>query len=108
MNGTEVLVSILVIAAVTALTRFLPYLLFSGRQVPEKVLAFGRLLPGAVMGMLVVYCLRGVSFSAPAGFLPELIAGAVTVGTYVLKKNTLLSIVSGTACYMLLIQLVFR
>ena len=107
MNGTQVFLAILVIAAVTALLRFLPFLLFSGRKSPEWLTRFGGLLPYAAMGMLVVYCLKGVSFGSVSAFLPELIAGAVVVGSYVWKKNTLVSIVGGTVCYMLLVQFVF-
>ena len=64
-------------------------------------------LPYAIMGMLVIYCLRGISFTAAANFLPELIACAVVVLAHVWKRNTLLSIISGTVCYMLLVQFVF-
>ena len=56
---------------------------------------------------MVIYCLRGISFNAAANFLPELIACAVVVLAHVWKRNTLLSIISGTVCYMLLVQFVF-
>lgn len=107
MSGTQVFLAILVIAAVTALLRFLPFLLFSGRKTPEWLIRFGWLLPYAAMGMLVVYCLKGVSFGTLSGFLPELIAGAVVIGSYAWKKNTLVSIIGGTVCYMVLVQFVF-
>ena len=64
-------------------------------------------MPYAIKGMLVIYCLRGISFTAAANFLPELIACAVVVLAHVWKRNTLLSIISGTVCYMLLVQFVF-
>ena len=64
-------------------------------------------LPYAVMGMLVVYCLKGVSVSAVSGWLPSLAACGVTGLLYVWKRNTLLSIVAGTLCYMLLVQQIF-
>lgn len=60
-----------------------------------------------VIGMLVVYCLKGISFTTPAGFAPALIATAVVVLSYVWKQNTLLSIISGTVIYMILVQFVF-
>ena len=107
MSGTQVFFAILVIAAVTALLRFLPFLLFSGRKTPDWLIRFGGLLPYAVMGMLVVYCLKGVTFGSLSGFLPALIAGAVVIGSYVWKKNTLVSIIGGTVCYMILVQFVF-
>ena len=100
--------AVLVSAAVTALIRFLPFWVFrGGRPVPPAVEKLGRVLPYAIMGMLVVYCLKGVSFAALGGWLPSLLACAVTGGLYVWKRNTLLSIICGTVCYMLLVQLVF-
>ena len=96
---------IAVCAAVTACLRFLPFWLFGkDRPAPAAVLRLGRILPCAVIGMLVTYCLKDVHFSAAAGFLPQIIAGAVVVLLYVWKKNTLLSVVAGTAAYMILIQ----
>lgn len=97
-----------VIALVTALLRFLPFLIFGrGRETPKLLEKLGRLLPYAIMAMLVVYCLKGVSFTGISGFLPELIACMVTGALYIWKRNTLLSILCGTVCYMLLVQLVF-
>ena len=107
MSTTTAILSVAVIAAVTLALRFLPFLLFAGRGIPDLVLRLGKVLPCAVMGMLVVYCLKGVTFTSLPGFLPSLIAGALVVGSYLWKKNTLLSILSGTVCYMLLVQLVF-
>ena len=107
MSNSLLLISILLIAAVTALLRFLPLMIFGKREIPPFLSYLGKVLPSAVMAMLVVYCLRGVSFSDLSGFLPQLIAGAVVVGSYVWKRNTLMSIIAGTVCYMLLVQLVF-
>ena len=99
---------IVVAGAVTLLIRFLPFLIFNGkRETPPYIIYLGRVLPYAIMGMLVIYCLRGISFTAAANFLPELIACAVVVLAHVWKRNTLLSIISGTVCYMLLVQFVF-
>lgn len=99
---------IVVAGAVTLLIRFLPFLIFNGkRETPPYIIYLGKVLPYAIMGMLVIYCLRGISFTAAANFLPELIACAVVVLAHVWKRNTLLSIISGTACYMLLVQFVF-
>ena len=100
--------AVLVAAAVTALIRFLPFWLFrGGRPVPPVVDKLGRVLPYAIMGMLVVYCLKGVTFGQAAGWLPSLLACLVTGGLYVWKRNTLLSIICGTVCYMILMQMVF-
>ncbi|MBQ7775540.1 MAG: AzlD domain-containing protein [Lachnospiraceae bacterium] len=102
------LILIVVMAVVTALLRFLPFLIWNGkRRTPEIVLYLGKVLPYAIMGMLVVYCLKGVSIiTAPYG-LPELIAVAVVAVLHVWKRNTLLSIVVGTGIYMFLVQVVF-
>ena len=105
---THAALIIAVAGAVTLLLRFLPFLVFGGkRETPPFVVYLGKVLPYAIMGMLVIYCLRGISFTAAANFLPELIACAVVVLAHVWKRNTLLSIISGTVCYMLLVQIVF-
>lgn len=99
---------IVVAALVTAATRFLPFLLFGGkRKTPELITRLGKVLPCAIMGMLVVYCMKDVSIlSAPYG-IPELISCAAVAGLHIWKRNSLLSIGAGTVCYMLLVQLVF-
>ena len=105
---THAALIIAVAGAVTLLLRFLPFLIFGGkRETPPFIVYLGKVLPYAIMGMLVIYCLRGISFTAAANFLPELIACAVVVLAHVWKRNTLLSIISGTVCYMLLVQFVF-
>ena len=99
---------IAVIGLVTAALRFLPFLIFSeNRTTPPIVSYLGRVLPYAIMGMLVVYCLKGVSFSAFPFGLPEIIGCALVILLHVWKRNTLLSIGAGTVCYMLLVQFVF-
>ncbi|MBQ8648965.1 MAG: AzlD domain-containing protein [Clostridia bacterium] len=97
-----------VIALVTVGLRFLPFAVFSGKnKTPRFIIYLGTVLPFAVMGMLVIYCLRNISFlSLPFG-LPELISVLAVVLLHLWKKNTLISIISGTACYILLVQLVF-
>lgn len=98
---------IAVIALVTAFTRFLPFLIFAGRETPRFISYLGKVLPFAVMGMLCVYCLKGVSLVATPHGLPELISVVLVVLIHSWKRNTLVSIVSGTACYMLLVQMIF-
>lgn len=97
-----------VASLVTMLIRFLPFILFpENREVPPILTYLSKVLPPAVMGMLVVYCFKNVSFiSAPFG-LPELIASAVVAGLYIWKKNILISIGAGTVLYMVLVQMVF-
>ena len=108
MNDTQVWLTVAVIALVTAALRFLPFLVFGGkRRPPNWIERLGALLPYAVMGMLVVYCLRGVHFQELGGFIPPLVASAVVVLLHVWRRSTLLSILAGTVTYMLLVQLVF-
>ena len=108
MLDSRTLSVIAVVALVTALLRFLPFLLFGGSaKTPRMIENLSKTLPFAIMGMLGIYCLKDVHFTAVAGFLPALIAGAVVVLLHVWRRNTLLSILSGTVCYMLLVQLVF-
>ncbi|NCC67028.1 MAG: branched-chain amino acid transporter AzlD [Clostridia bacterium] len=101
------LLIIFVCAVCTQLERALPFLVFKGREVPKVIRYLGEILPMAVMATLVIYCLRGVTFTAAENFAPQLIAVAVTVALHLWGRNTLLSIFGGTACYMLLVQLVF-
>lgn len=97
-----------VIVLVTAATRFAPFLIFGeNRKTPPVIAYLGQVLPYAVMAMLVVYCLKGISFSAPAHFVPELLCTALVVVLHVWKRNTLLSIAGGTVAYMVLVQAVF-
>ena len=106
INAGYSLAIILVTAAVTALIRFLPFLIFR-KGTPKTILYLGEVLPFAVMGMLVVYCLKNTSFiSAPYG-APEMLAILSVVILHKWKHNTLLSIAGGTICYMLLVQMVF-
>ena len=108
MDIKYIFVTIAVIAAVTALLRFLPFIVFGEkRQVPRVISYLGKVLPYAAMGMLTVYCFKGVSFAKYPFGAPELIAGAAVALVHFLKRNTLLSIISGTVIYMILIQLVF-
>ena len=109
MNHTlYIFLVIIVIAAVTALLRFLHFFVFSGkRSIPKVIQYLGSVLPYAIMAMLVVYCLKDVSFVKYTGWLPELISVIGVVILHVWKRNTLLSIIGGTACYMLLIRFVF-
>ena len=94
-------------AAVTAVLRFLPFSVLGNRRTPALITYLGNVLPYAIMGMLVVYCLKDMRFTSAGAFVPQIAAGLLVVLTYVWKRNTLLSIISGTVCYILLVQLVF-
>ena len=100
-----------IVGAVTLgaiITRFLPFLLFpDSKSVPKVVEYLGRTLPAAMMGLLVVYCLRNVDIAAAPHGLPELIALAAVTALHLWKRNVLLSIGVGTALYMVLVQAVF-
>lgn len=99
---------IAVMSLVTIGLRFLPFLIFGeNRKTPDLIAYLGQVLPYAIMGMLVVYCLKGISFAASPYGLPELLGCAAVVLLHLWKRNTLLSIGGGTVCYMLLVQLVF-
>ena len=108
LTAGQALASILVMAAVTFLTRALPFLLFDrGEHPPKLVLYLGQVLPPAIIAMLIVYCLRGMSFAAPSGWVPALLAGAAAVALHVWKGNDLVSIFGATGLYMVLVQAVF-
>ena len=108
LNFIQSLVIISMVALATQITRWTPFLVFSGgRRLPRVVEDLGRLLPPAMMGLLVVYSLRNTDLLTGSHGLPEAIAVAVTAGLHLWKRSTLLSILVGTAVYMLLVQLVF-
>ena len=105
---TEILLTIAAVSLGTALTRFLPFLVFpSGKPTPKYIQYLGKFLPGAVFGLLVVYCLKNVSLLSGSHGVPEAIGIAVTVALHLWKRQMLLSIAGGTVCYMLLVQYIF-
>ena len=107
MNWHNVLI-IVVAALVTMATRFLPFLIFSdSKKTPAIITYLGKVLPCAIMGMLVVYCMKDVSFTSGSFGIPELISCAVVALLHIWKRNSLLSIGVGTVFYMVLVQLVF-
>ena len=108
MNGLHALLMILVVAAVTLLTRAAPFVLFAkAEKTPQWVEFLGKVLPPAVMAMLVIYGIKSASFLAWPYALPELIGVAAVVMLHKIWHNMLVSILGGTAVYMLLVQLVF-
>lgn len=108
MTLTQQIITIAICALETMLTRFLPFLIFSGRRpTPRYIQYLGAALPSAIFGMLVVYCLKNVSLVSGSHGIPEAIAIGVTVALHLFRRQMLLSIAGGTICYMLLCQLVF-
>ena len=108
LTNVQALGIVLAVTLGTVITRFLPFALFpDSRPVPKIVEYLGRTLPAAMMGLLVVYCLKSVTPLAFPYGAPEAIAIAVTALLHGWKRNVLLSIAGGTAVYMLLVQVVF-
>ena len=105
---THSLLIVLTASVITILLRALPFLVFpENREPPAVIVYLSKMLPTAVIGMLVVYCLKSADpFTWPYA-LPELLSAAAVCVSYLIKKNTLLSILLGTALYMALIQFVF-
>lgn len=108
LSPLETLASIFVMSIVTFFTRALPFLLFDrGDHPPKIVLYLGKVLPPAIIAMLIVYCLKGVTFATVGGWLPTLLAGLTAVLLHLWKGNDLLSIFGATGLYMVLVQAVF-
>jgi len=108
LNGIETLGIILVTAAGIQTTRWLPFLLFPEKKEPPAwVIYLGHVLPTAMMGLLVIYCLRNVSLLTVPHGIPEAIAILAVVLVHWWKNNVLISIAGGTILYMFLVQVVF-
>ena len=100
--------TVAVAALVTMALRFLPFIIFRGeRETPAYITYLGKVLPFAIMGMLVVFCLKGVPLAAAPYGIPEFLACGAVAALHVWKRNTLLSIAGGTVLYMVLVQMVF-
>ncbi|MGG1397491.1 branched-chain amino acid transporter permease [Bacillus salipaludis] len=108
MNVTQQIITIAMVVLGTMLTRFLPFMVFpSGKPTPNYIQYLGKVLPSAVIGLLVIYCFKNVHLLSGSHGIPELIGVAVVTLLHIWKKNMLLSIAGGTIIYMLLVQLVF-
>ena len=104
----QAIASIAVMAVVTFLTRYIPFLLFDRKGNPPKIVLYlGRVLPPAIIMMLIIYCLRNVSFTSGSHGIPELVCVAVAAVLHWWKGNNLLSIFTATVLYMFLVQAVF-
>ena len=105
MNNTVYLIAVIaVIAIVTWALRAFPFLLFGSRPLPKTIQYLGKVLPPAIMTILVIYCLRDTNVSQFPYGVPELAACTLIVILQILRKNMYLSIIAGTACYMILIR----
>jgi len=106
MTTPQAILTILMVVLGTAITRFLPFLLFpAGRQIPRFIGYLGRTLPYAMIGFLIVYCLKAIDFTALRSVLPAALALAAICALHLWKRNSLLSIAAGTILYMLLVRL---
>lgn len=102
------LLIMLVVSLTIFSTRAIPFLIFhNDEKIPDAVRYLGRVLPPAVIGMLMIYCLKGISIlDSPFG-IPELLSVVVVAVLHIWKRNNLISIGVGTVLYMFLIQCVF-
>ena len=108
MTLTQQIITVAMVVLGTAVTRFLPFLVFpAGKPTPKYIQYLGKVLPSAVFGLLVIYCLRNVSIFSGSHAIPELISIVLVIILHVWKRQMLLSTAGGTVCYMLLVQLVF-
>ncbi len=109
LSPVQTILIVFAVAAGTMITRFTPFLLFPETKEPPEIIGYlGKVLPPAMMGLLVVYCLKEVSMTkAPYG-IPELLAIISIILLHKWKRNVLFSIGGGTAIYMLLVQMVFH
>ncbi len=108
MTDLRSILLVAVVALVTIALRFLPFVIFGeNRATPPIIAHLGAVLPYAIMGMLVVYCLKDVTVTTSPYGIPELLGCAVVALLHLWRRNTLLSIGMGTICYMLLVQFVF-
>ena len=104
---SNVIFSIIVMAVITALLRFLPFIIFRGdKKTPDFIAYLGKVLPYSIMGMLVVFCLKSVDFKGGVHGIPEIVSILVIVLAHWWKKNTILSILAGTICYVVIVNFI--
>lgn len=106
ISTTHALLIVFTVALVTVALRFMPFVIFR-QHTPRIILYLGSVLPYAIMGMLVVYCLKNVSLLTGSHGLPEAISITLVIVCHKIKHSTLLSILVGTLSYMALIQFIF-
>ena len=105
MTMTQIFITIAAVVSGTILTRSISFIIFpANRQTPPFITYLGKVLPAAVMGMLVIYCYKSIGFTSGTHGIPEILAGLVVAGLQFWKKNMFISICVGTALYMVLIR----
>lgn len=109
MTLTQQIITIGMVVLGTMITRFLPFVVFpAGKPTPKYIQYLGKVLPGAVFGMLVIYCLKNVNILGGTHGIPEAISIILVICLHLYKRQMLLSIAGGTICYMLLVQFIFN
>ena len=109
MTLEQQIITIGMVVLGTVITRFLPFIIFpAGKPTPKYIQYLGKVIPGAIFGLLVVYALRNTDILTGSHGLPEVIAIGIIIPVHVLRRNMLISIASGTISYMLLVQFVFK
>lgn len=109
MTFTQELITVAMVVAGTMLTRFLPFFVFpADKETPKYIQYLGKVLPAAVFGMLVIYCLKNVSIFTGSHGIPELLSIALVILIHLWKRQMLWSIAGGTAFYMFLVQFCFN
>lgn len=105
MNVNEFIITVVVLGLSVQLTRALPFFVFRDANALPKIIEYlGKVLPAAMMGLLVVYCFKDYDFKSFTGIMPAIIAAVIVTALHIYKRNTVLSIAVGTACYMILIR----
>lgn len=108
MTLTQQIITVAMVVLGTAATRFLPFLVFpAGKPTPKYIQYLDKVLPAAVFGLLVIYCLKDVDILGGSHGIPELISIVLVIVLHVWKRQMLLSIAGGTVCYMFLVQAIF-
>lgn len=108
MTFTQQVITVATVVIGTMLTRFLPFMIFpAGKPTPKYIQYIGKVLPSAIFGLLIIYCLKNISIFKGSHAIPEAIAISVVIILHLWKRQMLLSIAGGTICYMLLVQMVF-
>ena len=106
MSNMEFILLVLIMMVAVQITRGLPFVLFGNRSSLPKIIEYlGKVLPAAMMGLLVIYCIKDVDFTSFSGMMPTIVASVITVVLHVWKRNTVLSIALGTVIYMILIRI---
>ena len=108
MTLTQQMITVGMVVLGNMLTRFIPFIIFpAGKPTPKYIQYLGNVLPSAVFGLLIIYCLKNVSIFAGSHGIPEMLSIILVVLLHLWKRQMLLSIAGGTIFYMILVQFIF-